>query len=128
MTTRIALILAALCVVAFMAADADADPAANGVGHQSITCDVDGELLSITETISGTTRAMTGIRRMLISNPSGTVVRIYSGNGRADTEGTPLCNAVATCATDPLDLPVGNGQLYCDVAAGTQAIFLLGFR
>ena len=88
--------------------------------HGQVTCDTDGELIAIT---SGT--VLSAVSNITLCNPDPDIVRVYSGNGNAISQGTPFCSG-STCAGVCVVLDTGPNIWRCATDSSTQAVFLLG--
>ena len=93
-------------------------------GHNTITCDDDGEVIKMQKLSGGVTEDQY-VTDITLSNPSATIVRIYSGNGQAISKGTPLCTS-GSCVGVSIRLAAGGGLWKCATDSGTQAVYVLG--
>jgi hypothetical protein len=89
-------------------------------GHGQVTCDTDGELLKIS-----TSTATQPVKEIVLSNPTTTLVRVYSTNGNAINQGTPICSS-SSCVGTSVNLKAGPNVWRCATDSGTQAVYLLG--
>jgi hypothetical protein len=62
-----------------------------------------------------------GFNSVMCGNTSATVV-YFGGSTVSTANGFPVCSDVATCTTSTISIDTHQGELYCRVASGTQAI------
>lgn len=93
-------------------------------GHDQLSCTTSGVAVQIIETASSVTWTQP-TSQITLSNPTATIVRVYTGNGQPLSDGTPICNS-SSCSAVSVTLPGGPGTWKCGTDSGTQAVFLLG--